>query len=263
MSSTLIAGEEEAILVDALIANDQVDGLAEWVRGFGKRLLAYWNSRFPGELARLQEHPAYGGKRPWPRRMSHRPAVSAAILPDVVAPRERWASLAKRALDGRRSPNRPAPKRTPWRRACIGLGTVGQAHPVPGVGQFCRESESLSGAGRAAGTRACRSQLDRRAVKADWAEGMLDDVGDGTKPDVLPVRRHRPHGGLTKHRTSRPICDQIRIWPCLASSGDRPDLSTSRCAAPVSTAAPPTALSTAAIVLPCPAASSASVQQGK
>jgi len=38
MSSTLIAGEEEAILVDALIANDQVDALAEWVRGFGKRL---------------------------------------------------------------------------------------------------------------------------------------------------------------------------------------------------------------------------------
>jgi glyoxylase-like metal-dependent hydrolase (beta-lactamase superfamily II) len=38
MSSTLIAGEEEAILVDALIANEQVDALAEWVRGFGKRL---------------------------------------------------------------------------------------------------------------------------------------------------------------------------------------------------------------------------------
>lgn len=38
MSSTLIAAEEEAILVDALIANAQVDALAEWVRGFGKRL---------------------------------------------------------------------------------------------------------------------------------------------------------------------------------------------------------------------------------
>jgi hypothetical protein len=36
----------------------------------------------------------------------------AAILPEVVAPRERWAKLAKRTLDGRRSPNRPAPKRT-------------------------------------------------------------------------------------------------------------------------------------------------------
>ena len=40
---------------------------------------------------------------------------AAAILPDVVAPRERWAKLAKRTtaeLHGRRSPNRPAPKRT-------------------------------------------------------------------------------------------------------------------------------------------------------
>ena len=34
MSSTLIAAEEEAILVDALIASAQVDALAEWVRGF-------------------------------------------------------------------------------------------------------------------------------------------------------------------------------------------------------------------------------------
>jgi transposase len=38
----------------------------------------------------------------------------AAILPEVVAPRERWAKLAKwttAELHGRRSPNRPAPKR--------------------------------------------------------------------------------------------------------------------------------------------------------
>jgi hypothetical protein len=39
----------------------------------------------------------------------------AAVLPDVVAQRERWAKLAKRTtaeLDGRPSSNRPAPKRT-------------------------------------------------------------------------------------------------------------------------------------------------------
>ncbi len=39
----------------------------------------------------------------------------AAILPEVVAPRERWAKLAKwttAELHGRRSPNRPVPKRT-------------------------------------------------------------------------------------------------------------------------------------------------------
>ena len=36
MSSTLIAGAEEGILVDALVTLDQVDALAEWVRGFCK-----------------------------------------------------------------------------------------------------------------------------------------------------------------------------------------------------------------------------------
>ncbi len=60
MSSTLIAGEEEAILVDALIANDQVDALAEWVRGFGRRLtgvyITHGHTDHWGGLARLQEH---------------------------------------------------------------------------------------------------------------------------------------------------------------------------------------------------------------
>jgi len=60
MSSTLIAGEEEAILVDALIANEQVDALAEWVRGFGKRLtgvyITHGHTDHWGGLARLQEH---------------------------------------------------------------------------------------------------------------------------------------------------------------------------------------------------------------
>jgi hypothetical protein len=76
----------------------------------------------------------YGGTRRWPRRMSHRPTDAAAerevlspcrqgpnaveraaILPEVVAPRERSAKLAKwttAELHGRRSPNRPAPNRT-------------------------------------------------------------------------------------------------------------------------------------------------------
>ena len=38
MSSTLIAGENEAILVDALMTNDQADALAGWAQGFGKRI---------------------------------------------------------------------------------------------------------------------------------------------------------------------------------------------------------------------------------
>ena len=33
---TLIAGENDAILVDALMTNDQADALAAWAKGFRK-----------------------------------------------------------------------------------------------------------------------------------------------------------------------------------------------------------------------------------
>jgi len=38
-SSTLITSETEALLVDTLITYDQVDALADWIKGFGKRLV--------------------------------------------------------------------------------------------------------------------------------------------------------------------------------------------------------------------------------
>jgi glyoxylase-like metal-dependent hydrolase (beta-lactamase superfamily II) len=60
MSSTLIAGAEEAILVDALVTLDQVDALAAWVRGFGKRVTGVYITHGHQDhwigLARLQEH---------------------------------------------------------------------------------------------------------------------------------------------------------------------------------------------------------------
>jgi glyoxylase-like metal-dependent hydrolase (beta-lactamase superfamily II) len=60
MSSTLIAGEDEAILVDTLVANEQVDTLAEWVRGFGKRVVGVYITHGHADhwmgLAKLQEH---------------------------------------------------------------------------------------------------------------------------------------------------------------------------------------------------------------
>jgi glyoxylase-like metal-dependent hydrolase (beta-lactamase superfamily II) len=60
MSSTLIAGAEQGILVDTLITLDQVDALAEWVRGFGKRITGVYITHGHQDhwigLARLQEH---------------------------------------------------------------------------------------------------------------------------------------------------------------------------------------------------------------
>jgi glyoxylase-like metal-dependent hydrolase (beta-lactamase superfamily II) len=40
MSSTLIAGERDAVLVDTLVTFDQVDALADWVESRGKRVTA-------------------------------------------------------------------------------------------------------------------------------------------------------------------------------------------------------------------------------
>jgi glyoxylase-like metal-dependent hydrolase (beta-lactamase superfamily II) len=60
MSSTLIAGAEEAVLVDTLVTLDQVDALAEWVRGFGKRVTGVYITHGHQDhwigLARIQQH---------------------------------------------------------------------------------------------------------------------------------------------------------------------------------------------------------------
>ncbi len=60
MSSTLIAGAEEGILVDTLLTNDQVDELAQWVRGFGKRITSVYITHGHSDhwmgLARLRKH---------------------------------------------------------------------------------------------------------------------------------------------------------------------------------------------------------------
>ena len=42
MSATLIHGEEQAILIDTLLTSGQVDALADWIDGFGKRLIGMY-----------------------------------------------------------------------------------------------------------------------------------------------------------------------------------------------------------------------------
>jgi len=59
LSSTLIAGERDAILVDTTITYDQVDRLADWVERFGKQVAGVVITRGHSDhwigLARLQE----------------------------------------------------------------------------------------------------------------------------------------------------------------------------------------------------------------
>src|SRR5713101_474922 len=60
MSSTLIYGEHDAILVDTLVTFDQVDALADWVKSFKKRvttiLLTHGHSDHWIGLQRLLKH---------------------------------------------------------------------------------------------------------------------------------------------------------------------------------------------------------------
>jgi len=60
MSSTLISGAREGILVDTLVTLDQVDTLAEWVKRFDKRITGVYITHGHQDhwigLARIQEH---------------------------------------------------------------------------------------------------------------------------------------------------------------------------------------------------------------
>ncbi len=51
MSSTLITGENEAILIDALMTNGQADALAEWAKSF--RQAHHWHLHHPRALGPL------------------------------------------------------------------------------------------------------------------------------------------------------------------------------------------------------------------
>ena len=80
MSSTLIAGAEEAILVDTLVTVGQVDELAEWIGRIGKRITGVYITRGHSDhwigLARLQEHfpEAAGSRLPrWSVALGSRP----------------------------------------------------------------------------------------------------------------------------------------------------------------------------------------------
>ncbi len=85
MSATLIYGQEEAVLVDTLVTFDQVDGLADWINGFGKRLVGVYITHGHSDhwigLSRLRER--FGDVPGWARPKVFERAVFEATNPGL------------------------------------------------------------------------------------------------------------------------------------------------------------------------------------
>jgi glyoxylase-like metal-dependent hydrolase (beta-lactamase superfamily II) len=83
MSATLIHGQEEAVLVDTLVTFDQVDALADWIDGFGKRLVGIYITHGHSDhwigLSRLRER--FGDVPGWARPKVFERAVFEATNP--------------------------------------------------------------------------------------------------------------------------------------------------------------------------------------
>src|SRR5258707_12030699 len=91
LSSTLIAGERDAILVDTTITYDQVDRLADWVERFGKQVvgvvITHGHSDHWIGLARLQE------RFPHARGPATRDVLARPVRGDRRGMRAYWRGL--------------------------------------------------------------------------------------------------------------------------------------------------------------------------
>jgi glyoxylase-like metal-dependent hydrolase (beta-lactamase superfamily II) len=85
MSATLIHGEQEAILVDTLVTFDQVDALAEWIKGFGKRLVGIYITHGHSDhwigISQLRKH--FGDVPAWARPKVQQRAAFEATNPGL------------------------------------------------------------------------------------------------------------------------------------------------------------------------------------
>src|ERR1700750_2243500 len=85
MSATLIHGQEEAILIDTLLTFGQVEDLADWIDGFGKRLIGVYITHGHSDhwtgLTRLRER--FGPVPAWARPKVHARAVFEATDPGL------------------------------------------------------------------------------------------------------------------------------------------------------------------------------------
>ena len=86
MSATLIHGQEEAILVDTLVTFDQVEALANWIDGFGKRLAGIYVTHGHSDhwigLSRLRDR--FGDVPAWARPKVQQRATFEATNPGLA-----------------------------------------------------------------------------------------------------------------------------------------------------------------------------------
>ena len=85
ISATLIHGQDEAVLVDTLVTFDQVDALADWIDGFGKRLVGIYITHGHSDhwigLSRLRER--FGDVPAWARPKVFERAAFEATNPGL------------------------------------------------------------------------------------------------------------------------------------------------------------------------------------
>jgi hypothetical protein len=117
------------------------------------------------------------------------------------------------------------------------LAFVGWTHPVSGFSQIGRKVEPAARARRAPQAwLGGGPELDQRAIELHRVESVLDDIGDGTEPDVLPPGRHPAYDGLAERRASRQVGAQVRCREPGDQLGWGPEGTACSCAAAVITA---------------------------
>jgi glyoxylase-like metal-dependent hydrolase (beta-lactamase superfamily II) len=134
MSATLIHGQDEAVLVDTLVTFDQVDALADWIDGFGKRLVGIYITHGHSDhwigLSRLRER--FGDVPAWARPKVFERAVFEATNPGLS---EYWQGVFPGSI-----PQKP---QTPDRLETTSIELEGSEIRVIDIGQGDTENSTI------------------------------------------------------------------------------------------------------------------------